>query len=48
MAFYDLNLANHADGQAASREQTAMAMRLGWDTIAVTHHAEDRLLDKDR
>lgn len=48
MAFYDLNLSSSSAGAASVREQAAMALRLGWDTVAIVHRAEDRLLDKDR
>ncbi len=48
MSFSDLNHV-FVDGDVLHRrEQAAMALRLGWTTVATAHHAQDRLTDNDR
>lgn len=46
--FYDLCL--HADDLDAflQRDRAAMAVRLGYDCVATSHTAANRLVDKDR
>ena len=46
--YYDLNLSGDKDDVFLRRERAAMAVRLGYDCMAVAHQTTDRLADRDR
>lgn len=46
--YYDLNLSGDKDDVFLQRERAAMAVRLGYDCMAVAHQTTDRLTDRDR
>jgi hypothetical protein len=46
--YYDLNLAGDKQDALVQRERAAMAVRLGYDCLATSHQAADRLTERDR
>ena len=46
--FYDLCLQGDEPDAFLQRDRAAMAVRLGYDCVATSHTAADRLVDKDR
>jgi hypothetical protein len=46
--YYDLNLAGDKQDALVHRERAAMAVRLGYDCLATSHQAADRLTERDR
>jgi hypothetical protein len=48
MPFYDLGLQGDDADAFVHRERLAMAVRLGYDCVATSHQASERLTDKDR
>lgn len=48
MPFHDLGLQGDDADAFVHRERLAMAIRLGYDCVATSHQATERLTDKDR
>ncbi len=48
MLFCDLNLTHNDGDPHLARERVALAVQLGWGTVATAHAAADTLSDRDR